>query len=98
MGLTVSYMGARSDHIGLGGSNDIGVNINQLDPKYLALGSAALDAQLPNPFLNNPNVPTVAVDSGDAVAGPPAAAFPAMARSDAVVDEIARRILMSREL
>ena len=57
MGLTVSYMGARSDHIGLGGSNDIGVNINQLDPKYLALGSAALDAQLPNPFLNNPNVP-----------------------------------------
>ena len=57
IGLTVSYMGARSDHIGLGGSNDIGVNINQLDPKYLALGSAALDAQLPNPFLNNPNVP-----------------------------------------
>ena len=57
MALTVGYMGARSDHIGLGGSNDIGVNINQLDPKYLALGSAALDAQLPNPFLNNPNVP-----------------------------------------
>ena len=57
IGLSVSYMGARSDHIGLGGSNDIGVNINQLDPKYLALGSAALDAQLPNPFLNNPNVP-----------------------------------------
>ena len=51
-------MGARSDHIGLGGSNDIGVNVNQLDPKYLALGSAALDAQLPNPFLGNPNVPT----------------------------------------
>ena len=78
MGLTVSYMGARSDHIGLGGSNDIGVNINQLDPKYLALGSAALDAQVPNPFLNNPNVPRVAVDSGDAVAGPPAPAFPAI--------------------
>jgi len=58
IGLVVSYMGARSDHIGLGGSNDIGVNINQLDPKYLALGSAALDAQLPNPFLNNPNVPS----------------------------------------
>ena len=57
IGLTVGYMGARSDHIGLGGSNDIGVNINQLDPKYLALGSAALDAQLPNPFLNNPGVP-----------------------------------------
>ena len=49
MGLTVSYMGARSDHIGLGGSNDIGVNINQLDPKYLALGSAALDAAAAEP-------------------------------------------------
>ena len=57
VGFTVGYMGSRSNHIGLGGSNDIGVNINQLDPRYLALGSAALDAQLPNPFLNNPNVP-----------------------------------------
>ena len=27
------------------------------DPKYLALGAAALGAQLPNPFLGNPNVP-----------------------------------------
>jgi hypothetical protein len=50
-------MGARSDHVGLGGSADIGININQLDPKYLALGSAALDQQLPNPFFGNPNVP-----------------------------------------
>ena len=57
IGLTLGYMGSRSNHIGLGGSNDIGVNINQLDPQYLALGSAALDAQLPNPFRNNPNVP-----------------------------------------
>jgi len=32
------------------------VNWNQLDPKYLALASAALGAQLPNPFLGNPNV------------------------------------------
>jgi hypothetical protein len=58
MALSIGYMGARSDNIGLGGSNDIGINVNQLDPKYLALGSAALDAQLPNPFLGNPNVPT----------------------------------------
>jgi len=29
------------------------VNINQLDPKYLALGSALLD-QVPNPFYGNP--------------------------------------------
>src|SRR5262249_55113733 len=39
------------------GSNDIGLDINQLDPKYLALGSAALNTQLPNPFFGNPNVP-----------------------------------------
>jgi trimeric autotransporter adhesin len=56
--VTAGYVGARSDFIGLGGSNDIGININQLDPKYLALGAAALDAQLPNPFLGNRNVPT----------------------------------------
>jgi hypothetical protein len=55
--ITVSYVGARSDFIGLGGSNDIGVNINQLDPRFLALGSAALDQQLPNPFFGNPSVP-----------------------------------------
>jgi len=56
MAVTVSYMGARGEHIGLGGSNDTPININQLDPKYLALG-AALTQQVPNPFLGNPNVP-----------------------------------------
>ena len=57
MAITGTYMGARSDHVSLGGSADLGININQLDPKYLALGSAVLDQQLPNPFLGNPNVP-----------------------------------------
>jgi trimeric autotransporter adhesin len=57
MAFTASYVGAQSDFIGLGGSNDTAININQLDPKYLALGAAALGAQLPNPFLGNPNVP-----------------------------------------
>ena len=57
MAFVATYMGARSDHLGLGGSADTGININQLDPKYLALGSAALDQQVPNPFLGNPNVP-----------------------------------------
>jgi hypothetical protein len=57
MAITVTYMGARGDHLALGGSNEVPVNWNQLDPKYLALGSAALGAQLPNPFLGNPNVP-----------------------------------------
>ena len=39
MALTFTYMGARGDHLPLGGSNDIAININQLDPKYLALGA-----------------------------------------------------------
>src|SRR5262245_56614725 len=52
-----SYVGARGDDLGLGGSQEVPININQLDPGYLALGSAALDAQLPNPFFGNPNVP-----------------------------------------
>jgi hypothetical protein len=56
MAVTVSYMGAKGYHLGLGGSNDLGININQLDPRYLALGSALNDA-LPNPFRGNPLVP-----------------------------------------
>ncbi len=56
--MSLSYMGARGDHLTLGGaSEDIGININQLDPKYLALGAAALNQQLPNPFFGNPSVP-----------------------------------------
>src|SRR5262245_24826222 len=47
--ITISYTGARGDHLGLGGSNDAAININQLDPKYQALG-AALTQQVPNPF------------------------------------------------
>ena len=49
MAFTVSYVGARGDHLPLGGTVDVAVNINQLDPKYLALGSA-LTASVPNPF------------------------------------------------
>jgi trimeric autotransporter adhesin len=52
--ILVSYVGARGDHLGLGGSNDSAVNINQLDPKYLALG-AALNQTVANPFFGNPN-------------------------------------------
>jgi hypothetical protein len=54
MAILLSYVGARGAHLGLGGSNDAAVNINQLDPKYMALGSAALNAAVPNPFLGNP--------------------------------------------
>jgi hypothetical protein len=53
MAVTVSYIGSRGDHLSLGGSNDVAVNYNQLDPKYFALGSA-LSAQVPNPFFGNP--------------------------------------------
>jgi len=49
LSVTASYIGSRGDNLGLGGTNDAGVNINQLDPKYLSLGSALL-ATVPNPF------------------------------------------------
>ena len=39
MALTVSYIGARGDHLPLGGTADTALNVNQLDPKYMALGS-----------------------------------------------------------
>ena len=54
MVLTVGYVGARGDHLPLGGSADTPVNINQLDPKYLALGRAVLTEQVANPFFGNP--------------------------------------------
>ena len=50
--ITVSYVGSRGDNLSLGGSADVAVNINQLDPKYMALG-AALNTQLANPFFGN---------------------------------------------
>ena len=52
--ITVSYVGSRGDKLGLGGSADTPVNINQLDPKYMALG-ARLNDVLPNPFFGNVN-------------------------------------------
>jgi hypothetical protein len=55
MAVTVSYVGARGDHLTLGGANtDTQININQLDPRYLALGSAVLNQTVPNPFFGNP--------------------------------------------
>jgi hypothetical protein len=49
----IGYIGATSRHLGLGGNDDATLNINQLDPRYAALGSALLD-ELPNPFFGNP--------------------------------------------
>lgn len=50
--ITLSYIGSKGDHLSLGGSNDAAININQLDPKYMALGNALNDS-LPNPFFGN---------------------------------------------
>lgn len=47
------YSGATTRNSGLGGSNDATVNINQLDPRHLALG-AALTQPVPNPFFGLP--------------------------------------------
>ena len=77
MALTVGYMGARTDHAGIGGSSDTAVNINQLDPPTWRSGAALNDA-LPNPFLGNPNVPLSLSTPGDAAAVAAAAAVPAV--------------------
>jgi hypothetical protein len=50
--VSIGYSGSRSEHMPMGGTVDTTVNINQLDPKYLELGSALLDL-VPNPFFGN---------------------------------------------
>ena len=55
MAISIRYVGARSDHLGLGGTADAPVNINQVDPKYLSLGSA-LTQSVPNPFFGRPEL------------------------------------------
>jgi hypothetical protein len=50
MAIGISYVGARGDHLPLGGTVDTVVNVNQLDPKYLALGASVLSQNVPNPF------------------------------------------------
>jgi hypothetical protein len=48
----ITYIGATSRNLGLGGNDDATINLNQLDPKYQALGTALLD-QVPNPMFGN---------------------------------------------
>ena len=50
--VSIGYSGSRSEHMPVGGTVDATVNINQLDPKYLSLGSSLLDL-VPNPFFGN---------------------------------------------
>ena len=47
------YVGARGTDLGLGGSNDGVININQVPIQYLSLGQSLLD-QVPNPFFGLP--------------------------------------------
>ena len=49
MAVGFEYVGATGRQLGLGGSNDGFININQVPKQYLALGSALLEA-VPNPY------------------------------------------------
>ena len=49
----IGYIGATTRRIGLGGNDSATLNINQLDPRFQALGSALLDL-VPNPFFGDP--------------------------------------------
>jgi hypothetical protein len=50
---SVGYLGSRSERLTVGGTSDGTININQLDPAYLALGPTLQEA-LPNPFFGLP--------------------------------------------
>lgn len=62
MAVAIEYIGATGRSLGLGGSNDGVLNINQLDPAFLALGPALLD-DVPNPFHGLPQGEGFAVTS-----------------------------------
>jgi len=62
MSVGVAYMGATGRSLGLGGSNDGILNINQLDPVHVSLGAALLD-EVPNPFFGLPSGEGLAVGS-----------------------------------
>jgi trimeric autotransporter adhesin len=51
--LGFEYVGATGRDLGLGGSNDGIININQLDPSFLSQGAALLD-NVANPFFQQP--------------------------------------------
>jgi hypothetical protein len=50
--LAVGYVGSRSNHLAPSATGATGVNLNQLDPKYLSTGSDLLTA-VANPFFGN---------------------------------------------
>jgi len=50
MSLTLNYTGLAGADLGWGGTANTLININQLDPKYQALGAGYTTAQVANPF------------------------------------------------
>src|SRR5262249_52895893 len=101
MAVSVTYMGTRGDNL----SSGSGLNINQLDPKYLELG-AALNAQVANPFYGIPQAGGV-LTSPTIAPGQLLRAFPpvgnvlqlqesgARSRYDGVIVQLNRRLANS---
>lgn len=59
--LSAGYLGSRSERLGLGGGQGQApatVNINQVDPRFLEMGSGLL-APVPNPFYGDPTFGTL---------------------------------------
>lgn len=63
MALKLSYLGSHGDHLNLGAQADARVNINQLDPKFLSLGSSLLDP-VANPFYGIVSIPNTTACAG----------------------------------
>ena len=53
MSVTIGYVGSRGSNLGWGGTSNTSININQLDPKYFALGTQ-LTQPVQNPFFGIP--------------------------------------------
>jgi hypothetical protein len=47
--VSVGYVGSRSENLGIGGVNNVAVNINQIPVQFQSLGNALRDS-VPNPF------------------------------------------------
>ena len=74
----IAYIGATSKRLGVGGNDDGVVNINQLDPRHLSLGSALLES-VPNPFFGDSRIRSPR-RPGDRPPQPAPAALPAVRR------------------
>ncbi len=62
MSVTIGYVGSRGSNLGWGGTSNTSININQLDPKYFALGTQLTQA-VPNPFFGIPEAGSFANQS-----------------------------------